>query len=65
LKSGSLNLLEPSGPAKACNETALPLPCELFLLAYVILQMGQRKKWDPKRMKAAIEAMRNKEMGIQ
>ena len=22
-KSGSLNFLEPSGPAKACNETAL------------------------------------------
>jgi hypothetical protein len=25
--------------------------------------MTQRKKWDPERMKAAIEAMRNKEMG--
>jgi hypothetical protein len=25
--------------------------------------MAQRKKWYPKRMKAAIEAMRNKEMG--
>jgi hypothetical protein len=25
LKSGSLNLLEPSGPAKACNGIALPL----------------------------------------
>jgi len=25
--------------------------------------MAQRKKWDPERMKAAIEAMRNKEMG--
>jgi hypothetical protein len=25
--------------------------------------MALRKKWDPKRMKAAIEAMRNKEMG--
>jgi hypothetical protein len=24
LKSGSLNLLEPSGPVKACNGTALP-----------------------------------------
>jgi hypothetical protein len=24
--------------------------------------MAQRKKWDPERMKAAIEAMRNKEM---
>jgi hypothetical protein len=26
LKSGSLNLLEPSGPVKACNGVALPLP---------------------------------------
>jgi len=26
LKSGSLNLLEPSGPIQACNGTALPLP---------------------------------------
>jgi hypothetical protein len=25
--------------------------------------MSQRKKWDPERMKAAIEAMRKKEMG--
>jgi hypothetical protein len=29
----------------------------------MILQMAQRKKWDPERMKAAIEALRNKEMG--
>jgi hypothetical protein len=26
LKSGSLRLLEPSGPVKACNGIALPLP---------------------------------------
>jgi hypothetical protein len=26
LKSGSLNLLEPSGPVKACNGIDLPLP---------------------------------------
>ena len=26
LKSGSLNLLEPSGPVQACNEIDLPLP---------------------------------------
>ena len=25
-KSGDLNFLEPSGPVKACNGTALPLP---------------------------------------
>jgi hypothetical protein len=27
LKSGSLKLLEPSGPVQACNGTALPLQC--------------------------------------
>jgi len=27
------------------------------------LQIGRRKKRDPERMKAAIKAMRNKEMG--
>jgi len=26
LKSGSLNLVEPSGPVQACNGIALPLP---------------------------------------
>jgi len=36
LKSGSLNLLEPSGPVQACNGIALPLllhgPTILFSL---------------------------------
>jgi hypothetical protein len=32
LKSGSLNLLEPSGPLQACNEIALPL---LFYLQFM------------------------------
>jgi hypothetical protein len=36
---------------------------ELFFLGYIILQMPQRKKWDPERMKAAIKAIRNREMG--
>jgi hypothetical protein len=26
MKSGNLNILEPSGPLQACNGTALPLP---------------------------------------
>jgi hypothetical protein len=30
LKSGSLNLLEPSGPVKACNGIALPLPLTIY-----------------------------------
>jgi len=28
----------------------------------MILEMTRRKKWDPERMKAATEVMRNKEM---
>ena len=34
-----------------------------MLLSYIILQTDQKKKWDPERKKAAIEAIRNKEMG--
>ena len=30
LKSGSLNLLEPSGPVQACDGIALPLPFTLY-----------------------------------
>jgi len=37
--------------------------CELLLPGYIILHMPQRKKWDPERMKAAIKAIRNREMG--
>jgi hypothetical protein len=36
---------------------------ELLLLGYIILQMPQRKKWYPERMKAAIKAIRIREMG--
>jgi hypothetical protein len=39
------------------------VPCELLLLGYIILQITRRKKWDPERMKAANEAIRNKEIG--
>ena len=35
LKSGSLNLLEPSWPVQACNGIALPLP--LFLASFVVI----------------------------
>jgi len=41
----------------------LPILGSQYLLGYIMLQMAQRKKWDPGRMKAAIEAIRNKEMG--
>jgi hypothetical protein len=36
LKSGSLNLLEPSGPVKVCNGIALPLPLPLPLHLHYI-----------------------------
>jgi hypothetical protein len=39
------------------------VPRELLLLGYIILQMPERKNWDPERIKAAIKAARNKEMG--
>jgi len=45
MKSGSLNLLEPSGPHRACYGTALPLPylsyCKCFSLCknYICLYM--------------------------
>ena len=32
LKSGSLNLLEPSGPVQACNGIALPLPLPFYFV---------------------------------
>jgi len=34
-KSGKLNFLEPSGPLRACNGTALPLPF-ILEVAYVL-----------------------------
>jgi len=33
-KSGSLNLLEPSGPVQACNGIALPLPLPLIAVKF-------------------------------
>jgi len=36
---------------------------ELLLLGYIILQMPQRKKWDPERMKRAIKAIKISEIG--
>jgi len=40
LKSGSLNLLEPSGPVQACNGIALPLPLLQVVLPSVELNIG-------------------------
>jgi hypothetical protein len=34
LKSGSLNLLDPSGPVKACNGIALPLPVPVTAISF-------------------------------
>jgi hypothetical protein len=36
LKSGSLNLLEPSGPVKGCNGIALPLPLPRVHISEII-----------------------------
>jgi len=47
LKSGNLNLLEPSGPLQACNGIALPLPYPLCLSDFNktwILSTDFRKK---------------------
>jgi len=37
--------------------------CELLLLGYIILEMAQITKWYHERIKAAIEARKNNEMG--
>jgi hypothetical protein len=34
MKSGNLNLLEPSGPVQACNGIALPLPFTFTSLGF-------------------------------
>ena len=36
LQSGSLNLLEPSGPHRDCYETALPCLCRLNALSFTV-----------------------------
>jgi len=36
MKSGKLNLMEPSGPLQACNGTALPLPLPLYCIINVV-----------------------------
>ena len=41
LKSGSLNLLEPSGPVQGCNGIALPLPLSHGNLKYFFLYYGK------------------------
>jgi hypothetical protein len=42
-KSGSLNLLEPSGPVQACNGIALPfLVVVVLLIIIIIIIMGPR-----------------------
>ena len=39
LKSGSLNLLEPSGPVQACNGTALPYPSPIIVQVIKLKRM--------------------------
>jgi len=40
MKSGGLNLLEPSGPHGACYGTALPLPLSDYLLLLLTFRIG-------------------------
>jgi len=42
LKSGSLNLLEPSGPGQVCNGIALPLVEESNLYHYMNISLKER-----------------------
>ena len=50
LKSGSLNLLEPSGPVQACNGIGLPL-----LTPYLLNSMQLSPFWDANRFAASQE----------
>jgi hypothetical protein len=36
LKSGNLNLVEPSGPVQACNRNALPLPLLIIFVFHMV-----------------------------
>ena len=40
LKSGSFNLLEPSGPVQACNGIALPLLHGMVVIQCVVQEIG-------------------------
>jgi len=61
LKSGSLNLLEPSGPVQACNGIALPLPLtEVFACYSRTFKTDWRAGWlITSNMKLYIELLRN------
>jgi len=48
LKSGSLNLLEPSGPVQACNGIALPLPYLFCILHAEVHVASMQTKFLPK-----------------
>ena len=43
LKSGSLNLLQPSGPVQACNGIALPLPLHSLQLTTLTINYPQQR----------------------
>jgi hypothetical protein len=52
LKSGSLNLLEPSGPVKACNGIALPFMSCYVILYYMILLI---ETYNPKKVERRVD----------
>jgi len=55
LKSGSLNLLEPSGPVQACNGIALPLLLLLLLLLYYYTEFNIQNGFSDKAIKVVTQ----------
>ena len=53
LKSGSLNLLEPSGPVQACNGIALPLYVCMYvcmcIYIYIYIERERERETDRQR----------------
>jgi len=56
LKSGSLNLLEPSGPVEACDGIALPLPNSLESGNLLLEKANQKNKMEEGNTDALLAA---------
>jgi hypothetical protein len=63
MKSGSLNLLEPSGPVQACNGIALPYYFDLE--GATLLQFNSNKLRSSKHHKANEEIMSLDQLVLQ
>jgi len=60
MKSGDLNLLEPSGPVQACNGISLPLPFYIICLQQVYHSGGEMDRMGPISGLTTHENSRNK-----